>query len=271
MLVKFKDASANWCPLRDLKISNPIEVAEYAVAHGLDQQPCFRWWVKKALRKRDRIIKKVKSRYWKRTHKYGIELPHSVEEALAIDRRTGTTFWADAIAKEMKNVRVAFDFPEDGKPPPGFKEIKCHMIFDIKSDLTRKARFVAGGHLTDPPKESVFSSVVTRDSIRIAFLAAALNDLDVLAADVQNAYLNAPTKEKCWFKAGLEFGSDKVGHPVIIVRALYGLKSSGARWRDHMASTLRDAGFSSCLADPDVWMRKNCKPDGTEYWEYVLC
>ena len=271
MQVTFTDGSVAWVPLKDIKASNPVEVAEFALAHKLDKKPCFNWWVRKVLRKRDRIIKKVKSRYWKRTHKYGIELPHSVKEALAIDKRTGTTFWADAIAKEMKNIMVAFEFPEDGKLPPGFKEIKCHMVFDIKSTLVRKARFVAGGHMTDPPKESVFSSVVTRDSVRMAFLAAALNDLDTLAGDVQNACLNAPTKEKCWFKAGLEFGPDRVGQPVMIVRAMYGLKSSGARWRDHMAGTLRSGGFQSCKADPDVWMRRNSKPDGSTYWEYVLC
>jgi hypothetical protein len=38
-----------------------------------------------------------------------------------------------------------------------------------------------------------------------------------------------------------------------------------------MASTLREVGFAGCWADPDVWMRKACKPDGSKYWEYVLC
>jgi hypothetical protein len=52
----------------------------------------------------------VKSRYWKRTHKYGVELPKSVKQALAIDRNTGTSFWKDAIKKEMKNVLPAFEF-----------------------------------------------------------------------------------------------------------------------------------------------------------------
>jgi hypothetical protein len=66
-------------------------------------------------RKRDRIIKKVKSRYWTRSHKYG---PHSVEEALAIDKRTGTTFWREAIEKEMKNVLMAFEsIPKMGNHP----------------------------------------------------------------------------------------------------------------------------------------------------------
>ena len=130
---------------------------------------------------------------------------------------------------------------------------------------------MAGGHQTDPPKESTYSSIVSRDSVRIAFVIAALNDIDVLSADIQNAYLNAPTKERCYTTAGLECGKAKQGQPVIIVRELYGLKSSGARFRDHMAATLREAGYDSCLADPDVWMRANTRPDGFKYWEYVLC
>jgi hypothetical protein len=95
----------------------------------------------------------------------------------------------------MKNVAPAFEFRDDDKMPIGFRLIDCHMIFDIKSDLTSKARLVAGGHQTEEPAESVYSSVVSRDSIRIAFLISALNGLEILARDVQNLYLNAPTKE----------------------------------------------------------------------------
>ena len=267
---EFADGTTHWIPLKDLKDSNCVEVAEYAVASQIADEPAFAWWVRTILRRRDVIIKKVKTRYWKRTHKFGIELPKSVKEAYAIDRRTGTDFWRLAIEKEMANNAIAFEFCDGDVIPIGFKHIDCHMIFDIKSDLTRKARFVAGGHQTDPPKESIYSSVVSRDSVRIAFMLAALNDLDVLAADVQNAYLNASTKEKVYTTAGPEFGPTNQGRPVLIVRALYGLKSSGARWRDHCAATLRDAHFKSCPADPDVWMRPNTKPDGTQYWEYVL-
>ena len=144
------------------------------------------------------------------------------------------------------------------------------MVFDIKMDLTRKCRIVAGGHKSDPPKEAVYSSVVTKESVRIILTIAALNDLDILAADIQNAYLNAPTKEKVWARAGLEFGASNVGRVIIIIRAWYGLKSSGARWHDHISATLREAGFFASKADPDVWMRKATKPDGFEYWEYVL-
>ena len=107
----------------------------------------------------------------------------------------------------------------------------------------------------------------SRDSVRLAFLAAALNDLDVLAADIQNAYLTAPTKEKVYAIAGPEFGSD-AGRPARIVRALYGLKSSGKMFREFFAKTLREEmKFVPCKADPDVWMRKATKANGFHYWE----
>jgi hypothetical protein len=105
----------------------------------------------------------------------------------------------------MKNVMPAFQFLEDQKIPIGYKHIDCHMVFDIKMDLTQKARLVAGGHQTDPPKESIYSSVISKDSVRIILTIAALNDLDILAADMQNAYLNVPTNEKVYTTAGLEF------------------------------------------------------------------
>lgn len=165
----------------------------------------------------------------------------------------------------------AFQFLDDDKVPIGHKHITCHMIFDIKMvGLIRKARFVAGGHPTDPPVESVYSSVVTWESVRIMFLIAALNDLQVIGADIQNAYINARTGEKVYTTAGPEFGSNE-GRPAIIVRALYGLKSSGVRWRDHLASIFTQAGFRNSKADPDVWIRKAQKPNKFVYWEYILC
>jgi Reverse transcriptase (RNA-dependent DNA polymerase) len=272
LLVNWKDGTSDWVPLADLKESYPVQVAEYAVNNKIVAEPAFSLWVPHVLKKRERIIKKVKSRHLRRTHKFGIEIPAMVEQAFEIDRQTRTTLWRDAIEKEFTNVKPAFEIRDDlTVGPPGFKEIQCHLIFDEKAEtLKRKAQYVAGGHMTDPPKDAVYSSVVSRDSVRLFFLIAALNDLQIKACDVQNAYINAPTKEKVWFRAGQELGSN-AGKVVIIVRALYGLKSSGARFREHMAQTLRDAGFESCKADPDVWLRKAQKADGTKIYEYVLC
>ena len=75
---------------------------------------------------------------------HGIRLPKTVEEALEIDRETGTDFWQKAIEKEMKNIRAAYEYSEDGKIPVGYKEIPLHMVFDIKMNLERKCRIVAG-------------------------------------------------------------------------------------------------------------------------------
>ena len=117
------------------------------------------------------------------------------------------------------------------------------MIFDVKMTLQRKARFVAGGHQTEPTKDMTFASVVSRDIVRMAFLLAALNDLEVLSADISGAYLNANAGEKVFFIAGKEFGEGRKGRVVVITRALYGLRSSGKAWRDHMSATLLDHCF----------------------------
>jgi hypothetical protein len=83
-----------------MKDSYPVETAEYAVANLLTKEPAFRWWVPHVFRKHERIIQKLgKKKYWCRTHKYGIEMPKSVAEALEIDQRTGTVFWREAIEK----------------------------------------------------------------------------------------------------------------------------------------------------------------------------
>ena len=101
------------------------------------------------------------------------------------------------------------------------------MIFDAKMDFTRKARFVANGAKTLDPKESTYAGVVSRESIRIAFIYAALMGFDVMADNIQNAYPQAPTNEKYWTTCGPDFGSEEAGKRAIIVRALYGMKSSG--------------------------------------------
>ena len=81
------------------------------------------------------------------------------------------------------------------------------MIYDIKMDFTRKARLVAEGCRTPDTVNSTYAGVVSRESVRIALTYAALNDLDVYAADVQNAHLQAPCSEKYFTVMGPEFGN----------------------------------------------------------------
>ncbi len=214
------------------------------MVNKIAEEPAFARWVPYVLRKRDRIVASIRTRHKKRDHKFGLEIPRTIQRALQIDKETNTNFWALAIEKEMKHVRPAFNVLDAGANPPLMSKcIPCHMIFDIKLDFTRKARFVAGGHVTDPPSSLTYSSVVARDSIRLAFLIAALNDLELLAADVGNAYLNAYTKEKVHTICGAEFGQNLIDHIAVITHALYGLKSSGAAWRAMFATTLYDLDF----------------------------
>jgi hypothetical protein len=86
LCVKWKDGSTSWESLKDLKEFYPVQVAEFAAHHKLDDKPAFRWWVKDTLKQRDCIIKADKTCYIKCTHKYGIQLPKSVEEAYELDR-----------------------------------------------------------------------------------------------------------------------------------------------------------------------------------------
>ena len=139
-------------------------------------------------------------------------MPKSVKEALEVDRSMGTEFRRKAIDKEMKNVMAAFRYTEAEDLKENSAHNMCHRMFDIKVYLTRMARLVAGCHLTvASPNGKTFSSVVSRDSLRILFTTAAPSVLDILPADVKNAYLCAPTTENLHTTASLEFGSGNEG------------------------------------------------------------
>ena len=138
---------------------NPVGLAEYAVANEISDEPAFNWWVKETLRHIDRIIYRVKSKYWRTSHKFGIQVSKTVKEAYEIEKKLGTDFWTKAIVKEMTNVRISFD-NLDGVTPdamgkgtikPGYEHVNIHMIFNIKMDVkfTRKSILVA-----DKPQNS---------------------------------------------------------------------------------------------------------------------
>ena len=272
--VEWTDGTSSWIPLKDVKESNPLETAEYAEAHGLTPQPAFNWWVPMVMRKKNRIIKAVRHRLVRKNMKFGIKIPRSVDEAKKFDQEAGNNYWSKAIEKELKNVRVAFQLLNDGeKPPVGSRKITYHIIFDVKFDLTRKARLVADGHKhKDVPSHATYSSVASRDSVRLMFMLAALNGIDILSADIGNAYLNANNREKVHVVVGPElFGKEHTGQIAVIVRALYGLKSAGAAWHSHLSNyIMNELGYETTLADPDVYRKPSVKSDGTKYYSYLV-
>jgi hypothetical protein len=121
-------------------------------------------------------------------------------------------------------------------------------------DFRRKARFVAGGHTTNTPHSMTYASFVSRESVIIELTLAALNDLDFKMADIENAYLTAPITEKVCTMLVPEFVDD-ARKRAFIVRALYGLNSAGAAFRNHLAECMTYLGWNPCFSNQDLWMK----------------
>ena len=87
--------------------------------------------------------------------------------------------------------------------------------------------------------------------------------------DVLNTYITDPVKEKIWTYLGPDHGNDE-GKKAIIVRDLYGLKSSRAAFRAHLCECMAALGYRPCLADPDLWLKAQ-NQDGIDYHFHILC
>jgi hypothetical protein len=198
--------------------------------------------------------------------KFGVEVPYSIHHALLLDKRNGNTLWADAIGKEygQLNDYKTFRLRRSGEDLSEYTRIPYHCVFDVKFDGRRKCRLVAGGNMTSPSKESVFSGVVNISSVRLGFFIAELNGLHVCTADIGNAFLYGRTREKVYIKAGREFGPELEGQILIVDKSLYGLRTSSARFHEHLSTKLRKMGYSPTKADPDLWIIDK----GTHY-EYI--
>ena len=110
-------------------------------------------------------------------------------------------------------------------------------------------------------KEDSYSGVVDHENVRITLFLAEHNDLEVMAADIRNAYLHARTKEKVYIVAGPEFGPDLQGRVMLVLKSL---TTSAARWHEELSNILRGMGLKPTKAFHDLWM-KDC---GTNY-EYL--
>ena len=270
--VEFLDGSTKWFPMIQVKESLPLQLAEYAISRKIHEEPAFAWWVMNVMRKKKKIISMIRTP--KKVLKYGIKVPGDVDQAYAFDLENNDDLWCKAIQKELKNVKIAFRLLEsDEHLPVGSKLIPYHIIFDVKSDLTRKARLVlAGGHRNNVPAHITYSSVAGRDSVRLGFFLAGLNNLKILACDIGNAYLNAPNRERVHVVVGKElFGAENEGKYAVIERALHGLKSASAAWRSHFSDTImKILGYSPTYAVNDVYIKARQRKDGSKYYSYLI-
>ncbi len=197
---------------------------------------------------------------------FGIEVPCSLKHAFELDAQNGDTYWQDAIQTELDQINSYKTFRKVSRHDNmrQYTRIPYHFVFAVKFDLRRKARMVAGGNMTEPPKEDIYSGVVGMETIRLAFQIAAMNGLMVCTADIGNAYLYGSTCKKVYVIAGPKFGDDQ-GSKMIIDKGLYGLRSSGARFHEHLARKLRSMGFTPSKANSDLWI-KDCQT----HYEYVI-
>ena len=271
--VELSDMSRHTIPLSLACADDPIPCALYAQEQKLLSTPGWKRFrqIIRRHKKLQRQIKAAKRKSFSRAtvYKFGYEVPTDYQRAIKIDEEAGNTKWADATKLEMNQVCVEYqtfkDLGKGTKAPDDYKKITAHLVFDVKHDGRHKARLVAGGHLTSPPKDAVYSGVVSIRSIRIITFLAELNSLQLWAADVGNAYLESYTKEKVYIIGGPEFISmGMVGHTLLIHRALYGLRSSGARWNERFADILRNEGWIKSRADGEVWLRRN-----GQVYEYI--
>ena len=164
----------------------------------------------------------------------------------------------DAIRLEMANAGVAFKIFEPGeKPPPEYTQSSGHMVYDVKIDFMRKGRWVTDGHCTPNPETSSYTGVVSRESIRIILTHAASHGVHTFAANVCNAYHQAPPSEKHFILWEPEFGIENVGKKARITRTFYGGKCAGRDFRHRPRSCMKFLGFESLRTDPGVWTRES--------------
>ena len=253
-----------WEPLVIMAKDDPISCANYAEDNDMLNVPGWKM-LRRIIRLRRKVkmlLNKVKSNK-RPIYKYGIKLPRNYKHALEIDKEAGNDNWKNAYAKEIELLFEYGTFKDlgiDGIPPEDYKKIVCSWVVDVKHDLRHRARCVAGGHLTPPEQEDAYSGVCSLRNFRLALLIGVINNLKYMVGDVGSAYLEAFTREKVYFIAGPEFG-ELEGHVLLIVKALYGLRTSGARFHERFHDSMLKLGFKPSRADPDLWMR-----DGGDTW-----
>ena len=106
---------------------------------------------------------------------------------------------------------IAFEILEPGqKAPPDWHKATGHIIFDVKMDFTRKARWVKDGYKNPDSTTSSFAGAVFWESIRIGLTYAGFLGLPVIGGEIKHAYLQAPSSEKHLIVCGPEFRTGNV-------------------------------------------------------------
>ena len=227
VLLKWDDGSQTWESLDVIAETDHAACALFASDKVYDgkrlvDQPGWQRFKKLAAKKKKlfRLVQqaKLRSNRTRPIYQYGVQVPRNHNEAVHIDTANSNTLWQDAERTELAQLDEYEAFKDLGKGAPapnGYKKIRVHFVYACKHDGRRKARLVAGGHLTDTPVDSVYSSVVSLRVIRTVTFLSELNGLELWGTDIGNAYLESVTKEKVHITVGPEFG-ERAGHTIAL-------------------------------------------------------
>ena len=142
-------------------------------------------------------------------YKFRVRVPFGVKQTMQLDKESNTTYWFDAIKKELDclNKHQVFRFMKIGeKAPTGYTCVSCHFVFCVKFDLCCCTSLVAGGNWTSLQKDDIYSEVIGMDIVRTGFFLGELHQIKCYAGDISSACLHGITKEKIYSIAGPEFG-----------------------------------------------------------------
>ena len=289
--VGWSDGSFTWEPFENLKEDDSVSLAGYAIkAFKNPTYSAYKKnrviidtaykWASQFLVANNACLNSLSAR--NPNVKFGVGLPKGIRGAMVEDAQyeqdsfLSTTVqhqrWSKAMEKEQANFdkHDAFHYLPRGTPPPrGYQQMRCHFVFDVKSDGKFKARFCAGGDSVDATGVDSAMTVVETPSTRILFVVAEANAQEVLVGDLSSAYLHAYTKEKVYFICGPEWGKEKEGCIAVVVKAVYGLVGSAHAYHQHVFETMSNKGWKCSEIDSDIWMRKAKTSEGTFLWEYV--
>ena len=128
---------------------------------------------------------------------------------------------------------------------------------------------MANGSTFDPPSHLTYVSVIFCDRVRIMFFIVVLNATDIWAGDITIAFIRAPTTEKVFIRCCDVFRPELKNIVRVIIRAIYGLKTTAASFRQHLSDCMELLGFEPCEADPNAYYR-HVERDGEKLYEYIL-
>ena len=196
--------------------------------------------------------------------------PKTIAEALEIDRRTGTTHWADAIRYEFRRC-IKMRIWRVRNRCRHHHVITTRWVFKHKNPGTKyeryRARLVAHGYKTisgveyDP--DECYAPVARYESIRVLLALAAAHNLIIYDADIKSAYLFAKLPKPTFVELPAGFNASAIppgiNDPILQLNfALYGLKNSGHLWHKQFHEYLTKIGCRRMISDNCIYVLRRC-------------